>query len=149
MTDRSLTTHGLDPNRCLHFVHHCLGAVAGDINIEVTIQVVVCDGKAHAALGCHHPGRLRLFSKVQFSVVLKHAQTPIHGVNQQVQIGIPIQIRKGASSRIALRAVQSGCQGDIFKTPLASIAVESIGTIQRGEIKVYQAITIHITRAHA
>ena len=64
--------------------------------------------------------------------------------HQEIQITVAIDVGEGGPGGEAIRGRHTRQLGYVFEPPAAEVSVQHVGTIQTGEIDVYEPITVYI-----
>ena len=91
----------------------------------------------------------RLFAKAPFPVVEKDVRAVADGVDDQVEIPVPVEVRESCPRRGQSGASDPGFRRDLLEPPVAQVPVKRVRAIQRAEVKVTPAIAIDVTRGDA
>ena len=87
------------------------------------------------------------FGEMAFAVVEKNICAVAHGVDDQIQIAVAVDVGKGRAGASASMISDAGCLGDALEFPIPEIAIENVVAVDAAEIKVAPAIAVHIPAA--
>ena len=124
-------------------------AVVGNIEVQRAVAVNVGQRHRGAAQLRHQPGSDRDIGKMTVPVIQKTGIRPAHGRDQQIQITVPIDIRKHCAGGSLARTNHPGFFGHVPEFPVPEIFIKSIRPIQIAQINVAKAIAIVIAQRNA
>src|SRR5437868_3616345 len=84
-----------------------------------------------------------------FAVVEKNICAVAHGVDDQIEIAVAIDIGKGSAGASASTISDAGFLGDVLEFPIPEIAIENVVAVDAAKIKVTPAVAVHIARGDA
>src|ERR1043166_4310011 len=84
-----------------------------------------------------------------FPIVEEDMAAASHSVHHQVEIAVAIDIRETCAGNIQFRTAHACRRGNIFKSPVAKVAVEVAVAFKAGKEQIAPAITIDVSGSHA
>src|SRR5437667_692697 len=86
---------------------------------------------------------------MSIAAVLENSSAASHRVDQKVQIAIPVNVGQDGACRNLAAATNAGRVRDIFKLPVAEIAVEFVAAaVEATKIDITEAVAIHIPQGN-
>ncbi len=100
-------------------VHRGAGLVVGNVEIEMPVSIHVGQRHRHAAGVGGEAALRRPLGEHTVAVVQERRYAPAKGAHQQVQVAIPVHIRKHGAGRVPARQRDAGPGGDVFEVKVA------------------------------
>ena len=122
-------------------MHHV--DVIGHIQVKVAITVHVTQRQAH---GCVFPRQTAVdrFSEPAPAVVHEQSRAGGDAVDQKVGVAVAVYIGKRRPGGKLPLAPDAGRPGNVGELPAAKVTVQSVFSLQIGEVEVTQSVAIHI-----
>jgi hypothetical protein len=83
------------------------------------------------------------------SVVMEGSRTATEAVDQQVEVSVSVEVGEVATGGILIRTSNTRTGRDVFKTPVAEVAVENIVAFKAAEIDIDAPVPIDVTQGDA
>ena len=124
-----------------------VGAVMGDIHVEVSIAIDI--GQGHRGCpGVAEEPHLNL-REMALSVVMEGSRTATEAVDQQVEVSVSVEVGEVATGGILIRTSNTRTGRDVFKTPVAEVAVENVVALKAAEIDIDAPVPIDVAQGDA
>src|SRR5258708_29226692 len=81
---------------------------------------------------------------MSLAIVLENSGAASHGIDQQVQVAVAVNVGENRAGRILVSTTDPGGVGDVLKSPIAKIAEEFVVAIEAAEVEVAKAVAIDI-----
>ncbi len=135
-----------EPEFRIGHVHQSERAVVCDVKVEKAISIDVADGQRHAAFA---EIQARGKTEFAFAIVEENVRACANGIDDEVEVAVAIEIDESGASAVDMGEGDAGLSGDVFKFPVAEIAVEHVVSAHAAEIEIAPAIAIHVAGGDA
>ena len=121
-----------------------VGAVVGDIHVEVAVAIDIGQGHRRGPRVAQEP-HLGL-GEIPPAVVAEGAGSPSEAVDEEVEVTVAVEVGEVATRGVLIRTRHPGPGGDVLEVPIPEIPVEDIVALEPAEIHVDAPIAIDIAQ---
>ena len=87
--------------------------------------------------------------EARLAIVEKNMGALAHGIDDQIEIAVAVEVGQQRAARIHSRAANASAGGNVFKAPVAEVAVERVVTFKPAKINITEPVAIHVSSSYS